>query len=143
MAWRRWKGLPENASRSGLGALQRQKQDRERSLDTKKAQLADLLVQQISFRNLARRNRFNASARAAASAAAAENGVECAGDQDAEELAASKVRVMVVARARVVLYILSISGILSVFDAKPDLFHAGGLGLGLGRFNFSTPALCR
>ncbi|CAM9713135.1 unnamed protein product [Pylaiella littoralis] len=87
----KWKGLPENASRSGLGALQRQKQDRERSLDTKKAQLADLLVQQISFRNLARRNRFNASARAAASAAAAENGVECAGDQDAEELAASKI----------------------------------------------------
>lgn len=93
MAWRRWKGLPENSSRSGLGALQRQKQDRERSLDAKKSQLADLLVQQISFRNLARRNRSNASARAVASAAAAGNGVECAGDQDAEELAASKVMV--------------------------------------------------
>lgn len=93
-AWRRWKGLPENAARSGLSALQREKEDRERSLDMKKGQLADLLVQQISFRNLARRNRSNATARAtaAAAAAAAGNGAECAGDEDADEVAASKVK---------------------------------------------------
>lgn len=60
----------------------------------KKGQLADLLVQQISFRNLARRNRSNAAARAtaAAAAAAAGNGAECAGDEDADEVAASKVK---------------------------------------------------
>lgn len=91
---RRWKGLPENSSRSGLRALQQEKQDRERSLDAKKSQLADLLVQQISFRNLARRNRSRAAARAAAAAAAAAagNGAECAEEQDAEEVAASKVK---------------------------------------------------
>lgn len=93
---RRWKGLPENAARSGLSALQREKEDRERSLELKKGQLADLLVQQISFRNLARRNRSNAAARATAAAVAAAasagNGAECAGDEDAEEVAASKVK---------------------------------------------------
>ena len=74
--------------------MQREKEDRERSLDVKKGQLADLLVQQISFRNLARRNRSNAAARAtaAAAAAAAGNGAECAGDEDADEVAASKVK---------------------------------------------------
>ncbi|CAM9820198.1 unnamed protein product [Ectocarpus sp. 6 AP-2014] len=89
----KWKGLPENSSRSGLRALQQEKQDRERSLDAKKSQLADLLVQQISFRNLARRNRSRAAARAAAAAAAAAagNGAECAEEQDAEEVAASKI----------------------------------------------------
>lgn len=82
---RRWKGLPESA-RSGLGALQREKHDRERSLEKKKDQLSELLVQQIAFRNLARRNRFNSAARAAAA--------EMNGDaaEDAEEVAASKVR---------------------------------------------------
>lgn len=94
---RRWKGLPENSSRSGLRALQQEKQNRERSLDAKKSQLADLLVQQISFRNLARRNRSRAAARAAAAAAAAAagNGAECAEEQDAEEVAASKVKAIV------------------------------------------------
>ncbi|CAM9095260.1 unnamed protein product [Hapterophycus canaliculatus] len=89
----KWKGLPENAARSGLNALQRQKEDHERSLSNKKNQLADLLVQQISFRNLARRNRSRAAARASAAAvtAAAGNGAECAGDEDAEDLAASKI----------------------------------------------------
>eukprot|EP00752_Nemacystus_decipiens_P011019 g9792.t1 len=88
----KWKGLPENAAQSGLSALQREKEDRERSLDMKKGQLADLLVQQISFRNLARRNRSNAAARAtAAAAAAAGNGVEFEGDEDADEVAASKI----------------------------------------------------
>lgn len=91
---RRWKGLPENAARSGLNALQRQKEEHERSLSNKKSQLADLLVQQISFRNLARRNRSRAAARASAAtvAGARGNGAECAGDEDAEDLAASKVR---------------------------------------------------
>ena len=77
----RWKGLPESA-RSGLGALQREKHDLERSLDKKKDQLSELLVQQIAFRNLARRNRLQSAPRAAGGEGAA---------KDAEDLAASKV----------------------------------------------------
>lgn len=89
----RWKGLPAGAARSGLGALQREKHDRERSLDKKKEQLAELLVQQIAFRNLARRNRLNSTA---TSAAVAEGGADggglgCEAEQDADDLAASKV----------------------------------------------------
>lgn len=89
----RWKGLPESVARSGLGALQREKHDRERSLDKKKDQLAELLVQQIAFRNLARRNRFRAGARAANATAAdaGGGGEDGAGEQDAEDVAASKV----------------------------------------------------
>ncbi|CAM9350192.1 unnamed protein product [Ascophyllum nodosum] len=77
----KWKGLPESA-RSGLGALQREKHDLERSLDKKKDQLSELLVQQIAFRNLARRNRLQSAPRAAGGEGAA---------KDAEDLAASKI----------------------------------------------------
>lgn len=85
----RWKGLPECA-RSGLGALQREKDERERSLEKKKDQLSELLVQHIACRNLMRKNRALTAARAAA--------LEASGDtvamEDAEDVAASKVKLM-------------------------------------------------
>lgn len=94
---RRWKGLPESVTRSGLGTLQREKLDRERSLDKKKGQLAELLVQQIAFRNLARRNRFRTSAKAATAAETGDDGANCpGGEQDPDDVAASKVRPCVV-----------------------------------------------
>lgn len=96
---RRWKGLPESVARSNLSALGREKHERERSLKKKKDQLAELLVQQISFRNLARRNRSQSSTRGAATAAAAAAAADPAwggggartAEQDSEDQAASKV----------------------------------------------------
>ena len=90
----RWKGLPESVARSNLIALGREKHERERSLKQKKDQLAELLVQQISFRNLARRNRSQTTSRAATAAAAAEpgsGGGAHTAEQDSEDQAASKV----------------------------------------------------
>lgn len=92
--------------------LQRKKNHRERSLEEKKAQLAELLVQQIAFRNLARRNRFNATARATAGAAADDGGQGegCAGGHDQEEMANSKVRLYVA-----LVVFLGVSGQVYVF----------------------------
>lgn len=89
----RWKGLPDSVAHSSVGALQREKHERERSLDKKKEQLAELLVQQIAFRNLASRNRSNATARAAAGipADSAGEGAGCEGEQDPDDMANSKV----------------------------------------------------
>lgn len=92
LGWaRRWKGLPDSVAQSSIGALQRKKHDRERSLDRKKEQLAELLVQHIAFRNLARRNRANAAKAVARRASdLGGEGAGCPGEQD-EETSNSKV----------------------------------------------------
>lgn len=71
--------------------LQRKKNQRERSLEEKKAQLAELLVQQIAFRNLARRNRSTAAARASSGIA---GGFDGDGEQDPEDVPNSKVKLV-------------------------------------------------
>lgn len=83
----KWKGLPESVAHSSIPMLQRKKNQRERSLEEKKAQLAELLVQQIAFRNLARRNRSTAAARASSGIA---GGFDGDGEQDPEDVPNSK-----------------------------------------------------
>lgn len=86
----RWKGLPDSVAQSSICALQRKKHDRERSLDKKKEQLAELLVQHIAFKNLESRNKKTAASRAAAGTGG-DPSIEGGCDQDPEEISNSKV----------------------------------------------------